>query len=818
MTLRDRWTRTLRRMQGSTIDYSLASSRSHLQKINALEPEMQQSSDADLKQQAAMLQTQIIKYPTDTRLIVRFYALVRDAARRTVGMRPFDVQILGALAMQDGRLAEMQTGEGKTLAAVFPAAWHALFANGVHILTFNDYLARRDAQWMRPIYEFIGLSVGFVQESMETDKRQAAYDCDITYVTAKQAGFDYLRDSLCYDKKVVVQRPFYAAIVDEADSILLDEARIPLVIAGSAEDILTDSYFAAQVAGRMESGVDFEFDEYARNIYLTDQGQRSAETLFKCSNLYAAENLDSLTRLHNALHAEHLLKRDVDYIVRGGAIELVDEFTGRVADQRRWPDGLQSALEAKEHINIRSKGNILNQISLQHFIRFYPRLCGMTATALSSEEEFKAFYNLNIAVIPPNAACIRRDSPDTVFRNQSEKNRAIIEEIVRVNASQRPVLVGTSSVQESEKLATALVDRDVNCQILNAKYDDYEAEMIAEAGRPCAVTISTNMAGRGTDIKLGGSSEQEKQRVLELGGLLVIGTNKHETERIDRQLRGRAGRQGDPGSSKFFVSLKDNLMQKYRLDELLPPDMLRNSDDKEVDHPIVRREVARIQRICDGQNLEIKKTLAHYSDLLEKQRSVLFNWRQGALHELAAPEYFKTESPKQYETLLRTTPPETLQNLCTRLMLYSIDKTWTAFLADIADIREGIHLNRLGGKNPYFEFQKLSVNMFEEQLQQLHADMIERFESLNSANDFDPESLGIQVPTATWTYLINDNSFGNQLGLDLLGNMGMQVSAGILGPLVALQWLFRKRKKADSSSRQAVDHKLNTKGNTPLNG
>lgn len=793
MAVSNQLSRLLRRWNGSATDYNLSAYRTTLNDINTLEQQFKTKTDSRLKVDAASLKKHSLTESPDD-LVVPVFALIREVASRTVGMRPFDVQILGALAMYDGKLAQMQTGEGKTLTAVFPAAMNALDGNGVHILTFNDYLAQRDATWMGPIYEFLGLSVGFVQEGMSINERQQAYNCDVTYLTAKEAGFDYLRDSLCYDADHIVHRPFYCAIVDEADSILIDEARIPLVIAGSDEDKLADSYVVADVARRMEVGFDFQHDEYARNIYLTDRGQRMAERLFKCKNLYAEKNLDLLTQLHNALHAQVLLHKDVDYIVRDGTIELVDEFTGRVADKRRWPDGLQAAVEAKESINIQSKGNILNQITLQHFLKLYPKLCGMTATAESSKEEFKSFYDLDIAVIPPNVPCIRNDFDDIIFQSRAEKNNAIVKEIISVAQTKRPILVGTSSVEESAQLAESLTSHGIKCEVLNAKHIEREADIISEAGKLGAVTISTNMAGRGTDIKLGGSDEVEKQRVIALGGLYVLGTNKYETERIDRQLRGRAGRQGDPGASRYFVSLHDDLMTKYRLEELLPPHLLNIESNGEIDNPAVRKEVARIQRICDGQNLEIKKTLNKYSDLLEKQRTVLFQQRQDILYENAAIYFFQEECPEQFHQLSAVLDAHSLQHICKMLMLHKIDSTWSTFLAQIADIREGIHLKRLGGRDPYIEFQKMSVELFDEHLVHMDDELIDLFNSLDAEKTIDLDTMGIKAPSATWTYLINDNPFENQLGLSLIGNVGMQLGAGIFGPLLALQLLFQKKK------------------------
>ena len=782
------------RLNGSTIEYELSDYHAILNEVNDLEPSTKARTDGQLRQMSETLKARVRSGQVAGSQTIEAFALVREAAWRALGMRPFDVQVLGAIAMHRGKLAEMQTGEGKTLTAVFPAYLNALSGQGVHVLTFNDYLARRDAQWMGPAYAFLGLSVAYVQEGMSMRERQQAYAADVTYLTAKEAGFDYLRDNLCYEKNNLVHRPLHFAIIDEADSILIDEARIPLVIAGAVDDYVAETHHMAIIARKLGQGVDFEYDEYARNLHLTDTGQRCVEKLLKCGNLYASKNLELLTRLNCALHAEFLLHRDVDYIIRNHRIELVDEFTGRVADKRRWPDGIQAALEAKENLDVQSRGTILNSIALQHFLQQYPRICGMTATAQPAEEELRSFYDLHIAVIPPNKPCIRIDHPDVLFGTKAEKTRALIDEIIRVHQSRRPVLVGTRSVQESAALAAALQQRGVSCQVLNAKRDEYEAKIIAQAGRLDAVTISTNMAGRGTDIRLGGSDEKEKQAVVALGGLYVIGTNKHESRRIDQQLRGRAGRQGDPGSSRFFISLEDDLFVKYRLSELLPTGISRNGRNGRIDNPIIRREIARVQRICEGQNLEIKKTLCQYSSLIEKQRAVLFDRRDDILHHHAAAGFFKAQSPEtfgQYQSLLSH---EELDRLCRAISVYHIDDSWSQYLAEIADIRESIHLQRIGGQEPFVEFQKLAAKIFDELLQELDRKLVRTFNSVRIEDaSIDLDELGIKVPSATWTYLVNDNPFENTLGLQLIGNTGMQVTAGLLGPIVALQLLFGSR-------------------------
>lgn len=547
----------------------------------------------------------------------------------------------------------------------------------------------------------------------------------------------------------------------------------------------------------MQENTDFQFDEYARNIFLTDQGLKQVENLLNCSNLYDDENIGTLTRLNCAIHAEYLLRRDIDYIVRNEKVELVDEFTGRIADKRRWPDGLQAAIEAKENIAIQSKGNILNSITLQHFIQLYPKISGMTATAQSAEQEFREFYNLDIVVIPPNKPCIRKDYPDIIFPTKAAKHQALINEIVEIHKSRRPILVGTRSVAESAALADNLKKQGVMCEVLNAKRDEYEAQIIAQAGKLGAVTISTNMAGRGTDIRLGGADEQEKEQVAALGGLYVIGTNKHESQRIDRQLRGRAGRQGDPGSSRFFISLEDDLFVKYRLKELLSfPDVsaFAHADSSEIDNPLVNKEINRIQRIIEGQNLEIKKTVCKYSALVEQQRKMIFEKRKDILNGNSALDFYQSNSPHHAYQLKLKIAEDRLHKICSHISLFYLDKFWSSYLAEIADIREGIHLTRLGGQEPLFEFQKLAIEIFDRRQKEMELEMINSFNNINN-NNADLDSLRLRAPSATWTYLVNDNPFEDMLEIQLIGNMGLNTGAGLYWPLIGLYLLFKKLAK-----------------------
>jgi preprotein translocase subunit SecA len=785
------------RLNGSTIEYELSTYQEILSEINSLKTECEKKSDVQLKDLSNRLKQEALSNGHADNLLIDAYALIREAIRRTLNLNPFDVQIIGAIVMHLGKLAEMQTGEGKTLTAVFPAYLNALTGKGVHILTFNDYLARRDAEWMGPIYNFLGLSVGFVQEGMNIKERKKAYNSDITYITAKESGFDFLRDSNCYNQNNIVHRSFNYAIVDEADSIMIDEARVPLVIAGTSDEMLDNKYEMTKIAGQMKENIDFEFDEFARNIHLTEKGEKRIEEKLNCNNIYAEGNIELLTSLNCALHAEYLLHCDVDYRVRNGKVELVDDFTGRVADKRRWPDGLQEAIEAKENLSIQSKGKILNSITLQHFLQLYPKLSGMTATAQPAEREFREFYNLDIVVIPQNKPCIRIDHQDVIFQTEQQKKKAIIDEIKKVHITNRPVLVGTSSVEESANLANELQKHGVGCEVLNAKRDEYEARIIANAGKISAVTISTNMAGRGTDIKLGADNEGEKKQVVELGGLYVIGTNRHESRRIDNQLRGRSGRQGDPGSSRFFISLEDDLFVRYKLKELIPSKNLSDLNEERINNPVIKNEINRIQRIINGQNLEIKKTLYKYSFLLEQQRKIIFQWRSGILHYDSILDFYKSNSEEKFNLMIEKAGKDKMLKICKHISLFYIDKYWSYYLAEIADIKESIHFRRLGGQDPLFEFHKHSVEIFEKLQQDINQDMIQTFNDIDLNDNPDLIFSGLKVPTSTWTYLINDNSFEEMLGIQLIGNMGMQAWAGIFAPIVFLIPLFRKlgRKK-----------------------
>jgi preprotein translocase subunit SecA len=619
----------------------------------------------------------------------------------------FDVQLSGALALASGKIAEMQTGEGKTLAAVPAIVWYAKAGEGVHVMTVNDYLARRDAKWMGGIYDFLGLSVGYVQQGMSTEERRRAYACDVTYATPNEIGFDHLRDGLAMYPHQQVHRPFAVAVLDEADSILIDEARIPLVIAGGQEDQEPLAYRVDRLIRRFHRYQHFTLDEYGRNIALTDAGIRAAETTFGRGNLFAEENLTLLTAVQDSLHAHALLHRDVDYLVKDGAIESVDEFKGRIALNRRWPAGLHTAIEAKEGVALKTQGRILGSVTLQNLIGLYPLVCGMTGTAATQADEFRMIYGLDVETIPTNRPLVRVDYPDELFDTKSEKEAAVIEEIRRVHSTGEPVLVGTRSVEESERLSGRL--KAIPHQVLNARHEEQEAGMIALAGERGAVTISTNMAGRGTDIKLGPG-------VAELGGLHVIGTNRHESRRIDNQLRGRAGRQGDPGSSRFFISAEDDLFRKYGSDL----ERLQYNPEE-------------IQRLVEGQNLDIRQFLHKYESVIEGQRQKIGGRRQATL---------TGDSPCSSEL-------ERLVSLAT------IDDLWSEYLAAIMDLREGVQWLSYGGRQPLYEYLTAVDSLFQ-QLEIRIDDEIPKRLAHAREQGLDPSQRG-----ATWTYLTTDQPFGS---------------------------------------------------------
>lgn len=787
--------RLKQRLTDSPVDHDLKQYSDTLKAVNAREPGLRQTSDMQLREAAKRLLGRARTGTSPDDMLVEVFALVREVARREVGMRPFDMQVMGGLALHEGKIVQMHTGEGKTLTAVAPVVLNALSGDGVHVLTFNDYLAHRDAEWMGPIYRSLGLRVGVVQEGMLPEERRKAYEADVTYVTAKEAGFDCLRDGLIFESGGAVHRPFNIALVDEADSILIDEARIPLVIAGGTLGGSEEPERLAAIVRELLPDRHYEADRGLGTVHLTEDGLDRVEYLLNCGSLYVPENLQLLAEFNAALYAAVLLRLDVDYIVRHGRVEIVDEFTGRVVKDRQWPDGLQAAIEAKEGLRRSLESRVLGQIALQHFLQHYARLCGMTATADVAAEELRDIYGLQVQVIPPNQPCIRIDHPDVVFTHRDAKHRALIEEIVDVHTIGRPILVGTLTVEESECLAESLREAGVSCTVLNAKRDDQEARIVAQAGRPGAVTISTNMAGRGTDIRLGGSDGAEEQQVVALGGLYVIGTNRHESRRVDDQLRGRAGRQGDPGSSRFFISLEDDLLKDNSIDDLIPVRYRPAHQWKSIDNPLIRREIARAQRILEGRNVQRRRALWSYSHFVEQQRRIVCGEREQILTGEMDVEVLQERIPEACQRACTLISREAVADIEKRLTLYAMDQCWADHLAVVAEIRDGIHLVAVGGLSPLDEFQKSVLQSFEHTRDAVEDRIVEEFEALHITEDgVDLDTARLRGPSSTRTYLVEEDVFEDRIAAALgsRGNIGFAAMAAFTGPLLMLWALMRR--------------------------
>lgn len=677
------------------LDSVPTSVRARVQRVNQHRRELSRYSDDALRSAASRIQDQL-----------KDIAITAEVARRTVGLDMFDVQIQGALALMSGKIAEMQTGEGKTLAAVPAIALHAKRNRGVHVMTANDYLARRDMRWMSPTYRFLGLTVGCVQQDMRKDQRRKAYSCSVTYTTANEVGFDYLRNQLALHPPEQVLRPFGTAVIDEADSILIDEARIPLVVAGGMTVNEPLALKADAIVRQLRPRIDYVVDEHRHNVSLTDDGIVAVEKAAACGNLFEHSNFSLHAALQNSLHAHALLRRDVDYLVRETGIELVDEIKGRVAIDRRWPAALQTAIEAKERVALKTQGRILGSITLQNLIALYPQVCGMTGTAATQADEFQSIYGLDVEVIPTHKRMIRIDRPDVVFPTKAEKDIAVVNEIRQAHEVGRPVLVGCASVEDSERLSAKLCA--IPHRVLNARDDEQEAAIIKRAGQRGMVTISTNMAGRGVDIQLG-------EGVADIGGLHVIGTNKHESQRIDDQLRGRAGRQGDPGTSQFLISLEDDLFANCSLDQ-----------------PGLQHDPASVQRAVEGHNLEIRRFLHQYEGPIEMQRKRIQDRRQRILIGI---------EPRSSET-------ERLVALST------IDDLWAKHLAAVAELREGIHWVSLGGREPLNYFLKHVSERFRGLCKSIEGEVARRMADAKSG------TCDVQQRGATWTYLTTDQPFG----------------------------------------------------------
>ncbi len=820
------FTKVLAKIIGTKNERELKKLKPIVQKINALEPEIQKLSDAELARKTVEFKERLERGATLDELLPEAFAVVREAARRILGMRHFDVQLMGGIVLHQGKIAEMKTGEGKTLVATLPAYLNALTGKGVHIVTVNDYLAKRDAEWMGPVYRFLGLTAGYIVSGMDDTERKKAYACDITYGTNSEFGFDYLRDNMKYSLEDMVQRGHYYAIIDEVDSILIDEARTPLIISGPSEESTDIYYFIDEIVRKLKKDVHFTIDEKAKNVMLTEEGIAECERLLGIKNLYNPRYVRLVHHIHQALRAHHLFKRDVDYVVKDGKIIIVDEFTGRLMPGRRWSEGLHQAIEAKERVRIEAENQTLAMITIQNYFRMYEKIAGMTGTAETEAAEFKEIYNLDVVVIPTNKPMIRIDYPDVVFRTQKEKFKKVVEEIEKCYKEGRPVLVGTTSIEKSELLSKMLKKKKIPHQVLNAKHHEKEAAIIAQAGRSHAVTIATNMAGRGVDILLGGNPEglakaqleaegydlseiderawnevlamakqgldpttkykdywakvlyekylecqKDAEKVRALGGLYIIGTERHESRRVDNQLRGRAGRQGDPGASRFFLSLEDDLLRIFGSDKLKAfMEKLGLPEGEALEHPWLSKAIEQAQKKVESYHFEIRKHLLEYDDVMNKQRETIYSQRKEILKsdsikdwilsmieekckelveeafiekkylekedweillekfreifaftpeiDLALSkkeqifEELKKAALKRYEEKEKQIGVENLRGLEKYFLLTTIDTLWKEHLLTLDHLRESVGLRGYGQKDPLQEYKREAFHLF----------------------------------------------------------------------------------------------------------
>jgi preprotein translocase subunit SecA len=826
-----------------------------VEKINGLEPQISKLTDDQLKNKTFEFKERYGKGETLDDLLPEAFAVCREAGKRVLGMRHFDVQLIGGMVLHSGKISEMKTGEGKTLVATLPAYLNALTGRGVHVVTVNDYLARRDSEWMGRIHNFLGLEVGVIVHGLDDDERRASYNADITYGTNNEFGFDYLRDNMKFDLNDYVQRDFHYAIVDEVDSILIDEARTPLIISGPTEDS-TDKYYiidriipllkkgevleveANTLSGKRKQYTgDFTVDEKAKSATLTEEGVLKVEKLLKVDNLYDPRNMDILHHTQQALRAHALFKLDVDYVVKDNEVLIVDEFTGRLMPGRRWSDGLHQAIEAKEGVKIENENQTLATITFQNYFRMYEKLSGMTGTADTEAEEFHKIYKLDVTVIPTNRPLLRPDFPDVIYKTEREKFNAVLEEIKELHAKGQPVLVGTISIERSELLSDLLKKHGIPHNVLNAKQHDREAEIVAQAGRRGMVTIATNMAGRGTDIVLGGNPEglakqwrlgnpeatdeefaqvlakfkeqcaEEHKEVVGLGGLHILGTERHESRRIDNQLRGRSGRQGDPGSSKFYLSLEDDLLRIFGSERVsMIMDKLGIEEGEAITHGLITRAIENAQKKVEAHNFEIRKHLIEYDDVMNKQREVIYAQRREilggetiresfmdmvdetaeeliagfAIDKVPAREWdwqgisdgaykifgFQLDIPE--ETMVRLNPVNSAELLRAKVreiftaklqefgdeymdyiikyfMLQTIDTQWKDHLLSIDHLKEGIGLRGYGQKDPKQEYKKEAYQLFMDMMTRTREEVVEKIFWVQIAREDDVERERIQA-------------------------------------------------------------------------
>jgi preprotein translocase subunit SecA len=760
---------------GSQNERQLKTLQPLVEATNALEADMQAMSDEQLKGQTERLKARFANGEALDDILPEAFATVREASIRTLGMRHYDVQLIGGMVLHEGKIAEMKTGEGKTLVATLPAYLNALTGRGVHVITVNDYLARRDTEWMGQLYTFLGMSVGTIQHGLDDRQRKEAYGSDITYGTNNEFGFDYLRDNMKFDGRSLVQRDLHFAIVDEVDSILIDEARTPLIISGPAEKSTQLYYQVNGIIPKLKAELDYKIDEKARSATLTEEGVAHAEKILGVENLYDPGNIELLHHTNQALKAHSLFKRDVDYIVKDGEVIIVDEFTGRLMPGRRYSEGLHQALEAKENVKIENENQTLATITFQNYFRMYDKLAGMTGTADTEAAEFKKIYNLDVMVIPTNKPMIRKDFPDVIYKTRREKFNAAIEEIKALHKKGQPVLVGTVSIDISEQLAKTLKKQGIPHEVLNAKNHEKEAEIISMAGQKGAVTISTNMAGRGTDIVLG-------EGVTELGGLHILGTERHESRRIDNQLRGRSGRQGDPGSSRFYLALEDDLLRIFggeRITGIM--ERLGMEEGEPIEHNLISRAIENAQSKVEGHNFDIRKHLLEYDDVMNQQREVIYRQRRDLLTGVDLKSTIEDIMMEAAETISakftdeRTLPEEwdwtgisdavfqqfnfrldemdknTLDGLNEEglaqeiyelahevygekvallgeadfrqlervVMLQTVDNLWKDHLLSMDHLKEGIGLRGYAQQNPLLVYKKEGFEMFQETIERI---------------------------------------------------------------------------------------------------
>ena len=788
--------KVLTKVFGSKNDRELKRIQPQVDRISKLEPQMQELDDTALAAKTEEFKERLANGETLDDLLVEAFAVVREAVVRVLGLRLFDVQLVGGIVLHEGKIAEMKTGEGKTLVATLPVYLNSLTGKGVHVVTVNDYLARRDLEWMSGIYQFLGLTIGAILHDMDDEARKAAYNADVTYGTNNEFGFDYLRDNMKFSLNDFCQRGFHFAIVDEVDSILIDEARTPLIISGPA-DVSTELYYHVnKIIPHFENETHYTVDEKAKSLSMTDEGVALAEKLLKVDNLYDPKNIEWLHHVNQALRAHKLFNRDVEYLVQNDEVVIVDEFTGRTMPGRRYSDGLHQALEAKEGVKVEKENQTLASVTFQNYFRMYEKLAGMTGTADTEAVEFSKIYGLNVIVIPTHHTMIRDDFADVIYKNAKAKFRAVVEEIKKLHEKGQPVLVGTTNIDVSEMLSQRLKKAGVKHSVLNAKHHEQEAQIIAEAGLKGRVTIATNMAGRGTDIKLG-------EGVVEVGGLHILGTSRHESRRIDNQLRGRSGRQGDHGSSRFFLSLEDDLLRIFGSDRISTiMDKLGMEEDEPIEHTMISKAIENAQRKVEGHNFDIRKHLLEYDDVMNEQRQMIYDQRKEVLggedvsyivadmfEDLIAAITLEFCDDKKLsedwdwdgiservsanmgieldwdddvkkglksdtfeKNLLETMEAaykareeelgeETMRQLERFILLQIVDTHWKDHLLGMDHLKEGIGLRGYGQKNPLDEYKKEGFNMFNTMIERVREKTVSTLMRVQLARQDEMEQL-----------------------------------------------------------------------------